>query len=174
MHNEDDDQEDDDATAKSVPRSLVETNKGALYHKYDPLVHQFITHIRRIQPSQPTIELAVKVPGQGKQMMKADRCNPLAKPHVQLYYYHSRTPYYHDHFSHWWDECFVEAVKHVCPWVEVNLVKSKQALDRILNLKNWWDECFVEAVKHVCPWVEVNLVKRKQALDRILNLKFSS
>jgi len=110
----------------------VETSKGALYYKYDPLVHQFITHIRRVQPSQPPIELAVKVPGQGKQMMKVDGCNPLAKPHVPLYYYHSRTPYYNDHFFHWWDECFVEAVKHVCPWVEV---KSKHALERILNLK---------------------------------------
>ena len=45
-------------------RARSDTDKGALFHEYDLLAHQFIAHIRRIHPDNKTIEM--ELAGMGK------------------------------------------------------------------------------------------------------------
>ena len=118
-------------TAQKKRKALVETDKGALFHKYDKSVHEWVTHLRRVHPELPALDMDLTLDGKPtKVAVKA--CNPLAPPGVPLYYYHSRTPYYNDKFFLWWDRCFSEAVRHVCPWM---VVSSKKSLEKLLSLK---------------------------------------
>ena len=37
-------------TAQKKRKALVETDKGALFHKYDKSVHEWVTHLRHVHP----------------------------------------------------------------------------------------------------------------------------
>jgi len=116
---------------KKSQKQLVETDKGALFHKYDKSVHEWLTHLRRVHPDLQPLEMDVMLDGkQTKVSVKA--CDPLAPPGVPLYYYHCKTPLYNDNFFVWWDNCFAESVQYVCPWM---VVTSKGSLEKWLKLK---------------------------------------
>ena len=116
---------------KKSQKQLVETDKGALFHKYDKSVHEWLTHLRRVHPDLQPLEMDVMLDGkQTKVSVKA--CDPLAPPGVPLYYYHGKTPLYNDTFFVWWDNCFAESLQYVCPWMKVT---SKGSLEKLLNLK---------------------------------------
>ncbi len=49
------DGEEDDGTKANAKRSRRETIKGVLFHDYCWQTHQFITHLRRVHPGNPSI-----------------------------------------------------------------------------------------------------------------------
>ena len=60
---------------KRQPRRA--TDKGALFYEYDPLLPEWITHIRRVHWMNQPAQI-------GGQTVKA--CDPLAPPGVAMYY----------------------------------------------------------------------------------------
>jgi hypothetical protein len=64
-----------------------------------------------------------------QQSVKA--ADPLAKPGIPLYYFHSKTKLYNDIFFHFWDTVMGPAFSIVCPWFTV---KSKKALNNLFDL----------------------------------------
>ena len=65
-----------------------------------------------------------------QQTVKA--ADPLAKPGIPLYYFHSKTKLYNDIFFHFWDYVMAPAFAIVCPWFTVN---SQESLDRLFELE---------------------------------------
>ena len=130
---EDEESEPEDGARRKTrkPRSKAETDKGALYHRYEKEVHQWLTHLRRVDPDLPTVDMELEVQGR-KQTVQVKGCNPFAPTGVPLYYFHGRTPFYNDNFFIWWDNCFAEAFQYVCPWVHVT---SRGSLESMLNMK---------------------------------------
>ena len=61
----------------NLKRARSETDKGALFHEYDLLTHQFIAHIRRIHPGNNPIECVA-----GKCKMAVNAADPLDAPGV--------------------------------------------------------------------------------------------
>ncbi len=55
------------------PKKLrTATEKGALWHEYDLLVHQFVTHLRRVHPANKDIMMEiVPLASAGKVSVKA-------------------------------------------------------------------------------------------------------
>ncbi len=79
------------------PKKLrTATEKGALWHEYDFLDHQFVAHLRRVHPSNKAITM--EIPNAGKVLVKA--ADPLAKLEIWLYYTQSKTHLYNDIFFH--------------------------------------------------------------------------
>ena len=104
---------------KKKRKSLRATDKGALYYEYDALVHEWITHIRRVH--------WMNGPAQIKgQTVKA--CDPLAPKGVAMYYVHSKTGYYNNFFFDWWYNCFVKTFALVCPFYDVRTVEDLTTL----------------------------------------------
>jgi hypothetical protein len=55
-----------DDTMEREPKKLrTATDKGALWHEYDFLVHQFVTHLRHVHPANKDIMMEI-VPSAGK------------------------------------------------------------------------------------------------------------
>ena len=46
--------------------------------------------------------------------------DPLAKPGMPLYYFHSKTKIYNNIFFHFWDNVMTPAFAIVCPWFTVD------------------------------------------------------
>lgn len=95
------------------------TDKGALYYEYDALLHEWITHIRRVHP----MNAPAQIKGQTVQA-----CDPLAPPGVAMYYVHSRTAYYNHFFFDWWYNCLVKTFALVCPFYDVRSVEDLTGL----------------------------------------------
>jgi hypothetical protein len=111
------------------PKKLrTATEKGALWHEYDFLVHQFVAHLRRVHPSNKAIMM--EIPSAGKVSVKA--ADPLAKPEIPLYYTHSKTHLYNDIFFHFWDNVMTPTLGNICPWMAVT---SKKSLEQLFDFK---------------------------------------
>ena len=111
------------------PKKKPETEKGPLYHEYDSMVHQYISHLRRVHGSLMNKPLLMEVKGfEGKVPVKTDA---LAVRGMPLYYYHSKTKMYNDQFFHFWDNVMVKSFAIVAPWFTVD---SKKALDALFAL----------------------------------------
>jgi hypothetical protein len=102
---------------KRQPRR--ETDKGALFYAYDPLLHEWITHLRRVHWMNSPAQI-------GGQTVKA--CDPLAPKGVAMYYVHSRTAYYNNFFFDWWYNCFVKTFGLVCPFYDVQSIEDLETL----------------------------------------------
>ena len=114
---------------ESHPKKLrTATEKGALWHEYDFLVHQFVAHLRRVHPSNKAIMM--EIPSAGKVSVKA--ADPLAKPEIPLYYTHSKTHLYNDIFFHFWDNVMTPTLGNICPWMSVT---SKKSLEQLFDFK---------------------------------------
>jgi hypothetical protein len=111
------------------PKKKPETEKGPLYHEYDSMVHQYTSHLRRVHASLMNKPLMMDVKGfEGKVPVKTDA---LAVPGMPLYYYHSKTKMYNDHFFHFWDNVMARTFAIIAPWFTVD---SKKALDALFAL----------------------------------------
>lgn len=137
MHKSDDaDEEAEDAvqdvseTKRKRPKRVkVVEDTGCLYNEYDWHCHQFIAHLRRVHAGNPPLKMAV-AGFDAQQTVKA--ADPLAKPGIPLYYFHSKTKLYNDIFFHFWDYVMAPAFAIVCPWFTVD---SQESLDRLFELE---------------------------------------
>ena len=100
-----------------------------MYNEYDWHCHQFIAHLRRVHAGNPPLKMAVARFDAQQVVMAAD---PLAKPGIPLYYFHSTTKLYNDIFFHFWDYVMAPAIAIVCPWFTVD---SQESLDRLFELE---------------------------------------
>ena len=116
---EGDDLNPEPAGVKRKRQSVGPTQKGALYHEYDPLVHEWITHFRRVHPKNPDVQI-------GGVIVKAS--NPLAPPKVPLYYFHSRTHLYNAFLFDWFMMVFAKTFAKVCPFYSIDSVKDLEKL----------------------------------------------
>ena len=66
----------------TVGDSGAPTDKGAVYHEYDPIVDEFVTYLRRVHLANPRVNMDVK-----GTLVKVQVCNPLAPAGHPLYYY---------------------------------------------------------------------------------------
>jgi hypothetical protein len=107
------------AGVKRKRQSLGPTQKGALYHEYDPLVHEWITHFRRVHPKNPEVQI-------GGVSVKAS--NPLAPPKVPLYYMHSKTQLYNAFFFDWFMMIFAKTFALTCPFYSFESVRDLEEL----------------------------------------------
>ena len=117
-----------DPLVRQQKRVKRETEKGALWHEYDLLAHQYIAHLRRVHHSN--CDIMMEVSGKGKVLVKA--ANPLAEPGIPLYYVHRKTAMYNDIFFHFWDTVMAPAFNYICPWFTVN---SQKSLDKLFALE---------------------------------------
>ncbi len=112
------------------PKKLrTATEKGALWHKYDFLVHQFVMHLRRLHSANKDIMMET-IPSTGKVLGKA--ADPWAKQGIPLYYTHSKTNLYTNIFFHFWDTVMTLSLCNICPWMAVTCQKS---LDQLFKLE---------------------------------------
>lgn len=58
--------------------------------------------------------------------------DPFALPGIPLYYFHGKTNLYNDIFFDAWDNVFSPTFNIVCPWFNVDSLKS---LDRLFELE---------------------------------------
>ncbi len=58
--------------------------------------------------------------------------DPLAKPGIPLYYFHSKTKLYNDIFFHFCDYVMAPAFAIVCPWFTDD---SQESLDRLFEVE---------------------------------------
>jgi len=106
-----------DKRKKRLP--IGPTHKGALFHDYCPLVHEFITHLRRVHWKNPDQTI------NGKTVKAA---NALAPAGVPLYYLHGRTNQYNDFFFDWFVNCFAKTFIGICPFYEYESVAQLEKL----------------------------------------------
>ena len=100
-----------------------------MYNTYDWQFHQFIAHLRRVHPDNPSISM--KLDGfDTPQVVKAG--DPFALPGIPLYYFHGKTNLYNDIFFDAWDNVFSPTFNIVCPWFNVDSLKS---LDKLFELE---------------------------------------
>ena len=100
-----------------------------MYNTYDWQFHQFIAHLRRVHPDNPSISM--KLDGfDTPQVVKAG--DPFALPGIPLYYFRGKTNLYNDIFFDVWDNVFSPTFNIVCPWFNVDSLKS---LDRLFELE---------------------------------------
>ena len=66
----------------------------------------------------------------GKVLVKA--ADPLAKPGIPLYYFHSKIKLCKNIFFHFWDCVMAPAFAIVCPWFTVD---SQESLDTLFALE---------------------------------------
>jgi hypothetical protein len=85
----------EDTIEREPTRLRTATEKGALWHEYDFLVHQFVAHLRRVHPANK--DIMMEIGNFGKVLVKA--AVPLAKLEYQLYYTHSKTNLCNDIFT---------------------------------------------------------------------------
>jgi hypothetical protein len=78
----------DDTMEREHKKLRTATEKGALWHEYDFLVHQFVAHLHRFHTAIKGIMMEI-IPNTGKVLVKV--ADPLAKPEIRLYYIHSKT-----------------------------------------------------------------------------------
>ena len=117
----------DDASSDQRKPQRRTNEKGALYHAYDLQVHQFVGHLRRVHPTNPSVKMTVR-----SKTVDVKAANPLAPSGHPLYYYHSRTAYYNNFFFMWWDKCLSHVFKNVLPFLEV---RTSAAMERLLNME---------------------------------------
>ena len=117
------------------------TDKGALCHEYDPVVHEFITHLRRFHQANPQVDMDVDGAS-----VQVQACNPLAPAGRPLYYHHQKTVLYNDIFFRCWDECMAVTFNLVCPWMNVT---NQASLEFLFNLK------FQRCVACVVPYYHI-------------------
>ena len=87
--------ENADGASSDQRKTQRRTNeKGALYHAYDLQVHQFVGHLRRVHPTNPSVNMTIQ-----SKTVNVKAADPLAPSGHPLYYYHSRTAYYDIFFS---------------------------------------------------------------------------
>jgi hypothetical protein len=82
-------------------------------------LHEWVTHLRRVHASNPP------VPINGKAVKGSD---PLAAKGEGLYYIHGKTAYYNDFFFDYWNACFSQTFRLVCPFYEFTSVKDLENL----------------------------------------------
>ncbi len=121
--------EEDDGTKANAKRSRRETIKGALFDDYCWQTHQFISHLRRVHPGNPSI--LSTIPGKPEKV-SVKAADPLAKPPVPLYYMHSKTAMYNDNFLYCWDNVFAPAFAIIGPWFTVT---KEDDLNRLFELE---------------------------------------
>ena len=120
-------QAEEEGPVHKLKKPRRETEKGALFEDYSPLVHRFIAHLRRIHPSKPSVMMKVegfpdKVP------VKA--ADPLAALPMPLYYLHSKMPMYNNKFFVFWEKSGVRRN----PLVDVSAVCFEcRLIDAILR-----------------------------------------
>ncbi len=78
----------DDTMAREPKKLRTVTEKGALWHEYDILVHQIVAHLCHIHPANKDIMMET-IPNTGKVLVTA--ADPLAKQGIPLYCTHSKT-----------------------------------------------------------------------------------
>ena len=100
-------------------RPTLATHKGALFHKYDRDLHEWVTHLRSVHASNLPVNI------NGKAVKGSD---PLAAKGESLYYIHSKTAYYNDFFSDYWNECFAKTFRLASPFYEFTSVKDLENL----------------------------------------------
>ena len=122
-------EEEDEGGPKRARKARREQDFGALYHEYDWTCHQFIAHLRRVHPGNPSVMMNV-AGKQGQVLVKA--ADPLAEKGMPLYYFHSKTKLYNDIFFHFWDCVMAPAFAIVCPWFTVD---SQESLDTLFALE---------------------------------------
>jgi hypothetical protein len=116
------------------PKKLrTATEKGALWHEYDFLVHQFVSHLHHVHPVNKAIMMKI-IPNTSKVLVKA--ADPLAKPEIPLYDTHSKTYLYNDIFFHFWVRnlgcCHDSNTWQFCLWMAVT---SKKSLEQLFKLE---------------------------------------
>lgn len=104
---------------KKKRQKVGPTQKGALYHEYNPLVHEWITHFRRVHADKPVMQI---------NGVDVKASNPLAPPKVPLYYVHSRIPLYNAFFFDWFMEVFARTFENICPFYSYDSVKKLEKL----------------------------------------------
>ena len=107
------------AGQKRKRQAVGPTQKGALFYEYDSLVHEWVTHFRRVHPKNPEVQI-------GGVNVKAS--NPLAPPKVPLYYMHSRTHLYNAFFFDWFMMIFAKTFANCCPFYSFDSVKDLEKL----------------------------------------------
>ena len=95
------------------------TSKGALFSEYNRLVHEWLTHLRRVHFRNPPLNTGGKV---------VNATNPLVPKGESLYYVHSKTAYYNSFFFEFWDKCFVKTFGLVCPFYDYESVQDLEDL----------------------------------------------
>ncbi len=120
--------EEEDGSHAKRKRTRRETEKGALYHDYCFQTHQFIAHLRRVHPGNPSIMSTI--PG-NPEKVSIKAAAPLAKPPLPLYYMHSKTAMYNDNFFHFWENVFAPAFAIIGPWFTVG---NETELNRLFDL----------------------------------------
>ena len=133
LYRTEDSQDDNGNERQARPKRIkVVEDTGVMFNDYDWKCHQFIAHLRRVHPANPPVTIALEG-FEGKELVKA--ADPLAKPGIPLYYFHSKTKLYNDIFFHFWpkfwDKVMGPTFRIVSPWFTVN---SKKALDYLFDL----------------------------------------
>jgi hypothetical protein len=130
LYRTEDAQDDNGNERQSRPKRIkVVEDTGVMFNDYDWKCHQFLAHLRRVHPANPPVMIALEG-FEDKQLVKA--ADPLAKPGIPLYYFHSKTKLYNDIFFHFWDCVMAPAFAIVCPWFTVD---SQESLDTLFALE---------------------------------------
>ena len=102
-------------------------DKDALYHEYDPIVHEFVTHLRRLHLANPPVNMDV----QGTSV-QVQACNPLAPAGHPLYHYRHKIALYMDIFFLCWEDCIAVIFNLVCQWMNVT---NQASLEFLFSMK---------------------------------------
>jgi hypothetical protein len=97
--------------------------------EYDFLVHQVVTHLRRVHPANKDIMMEI-VPSAGKVSVKA--ADPLVKQGIPLCYTHSKANLYNDIFFQFWDTVMTPSLCNICQWMAVT---CQESLDQLFKLE---------------------------------------
>ncbi len=117
-----------DAMEREPKKIKTATEKGALWHEYDFLVHQFVAHLRHVHLANKAIMMEF-IPNTSKVLVLVKAADPLAKLEILLYYTHSKTYLYNHIFFHFSDTPTLGV--NICPWMAVTFKKS---FEQLLNL----------------------------------------
>jgi hypothetical protein len=90
---EDAEDENGNERRENPKRMKVVEETGVMFNEYDWKCHQFIAHLRRAHPTNPPTMMALEG-FEGQVLVKA--ADPLAKPCIPLYYFHSKTKLYNN------------------------------------------------------------------------------
>jgi hypothetical protein len=122
----------DDAIEREPKKIKTGTEKGALWHEYDFLVHQFVAHLRSVRPVKNKAIMMEIIPNTSTVLVKA--ADPLEKQEIPLYYTHSKTFLYNNVFFQFkfWDTVMAPTLSNICQWMAVT---SKKSLEQLFNLE---------------------------------------
>ena len=90
-----------------------------MYYDYSRHVHEWLTHLRRVDFKNPSLNINGK-------LVKAK--NALAPKDESLYYVHSRTADCNSFFFELWGQRFVKTFSLVCPFYEYQSVNDLEDL----------------------------------------------